>query len=840
MTVVQHPATSLQTARFFEQVGSIGWIWFTYFFVWFAWLYARKPISSVFKIFIVIYTLVPSVLTYQQLFHYAIVSNHQYRSWGWFALWSKSFWMYLYFSSYISAVIIGIYFIILGLRNNDTHLFKRQSVIMLCTGILSFVFGSLVNVLLPIFYAQNSIYLADVTTLFWAFGLAYAVIRYQMLNITPFIAAGRIIAVMNDLLFLLDLKGRIISVNNAAVKSLGSSEKILTGLDFNKLIVEKELERNSILDLFSGSPSKSLDTELSIAPGPRIPVTLSISLIPGSGIVCVAHDISLQKVRTESLHEAKKMLETEVANATKELQKTNWLLTQEISGHKQATQALRETEERFRVIFENAPDGIYLAEKEGALLDANSEALRISGLTKNEIIGKPIDQLQLIVEPFTTTVNLSKNEFVIKRTDGCRLPIEHSTHIVQIGGRELLLGVVRDLSLRKKVEAEAEQLKAELHQAQKMEAIGRLAGGIAHDFNNLLGGIIGYTGLLYKHIDNQFPKAVDITNKINTIAHQATDRVAQLLAFARKGKYQVEPVDMHLIIEEVVNLLENTIDKKIKLKCILNARQTIISGDRSQLHSAILNLAVNARDALPNGGCITFVTDQVKITNGQGRNIGEIIEQQEFLKISVQDNGIGMDETIRTKIFEPFFTTKDVGKGTGLGLASVYGTVKNHNGFIEIESSIGKGTVFIVSLPLVKTVLPEPPVQTPTQTHAVHQAKILIVDDVQLLREMVTETLMIEGFITFECADGTKAIEWYKEHQGNCDLIILDLTMPDISGRECFTILKEINPSVKVIITSGHVMDTEIGEILKDGAVAFMQKPFESEDLIAAVRKALG
>jgi nitrogen-specific signal transduction histidine kinase len=393
--------------------------------------------------------------------------------------------------------------------------------------------------------------------------------------------------------------------------------------------------------------------------------------------------------------------------------------------------------------------------------------------------------------------------------------------------------------LRKKVEAEAEQLKAELHQAQKMEAVGRLAGGIAHDFNNLLGGIIGYTGLLYKHIDKQFPKAIDIIDKINTIAHQATDRVSQLLAFARKGKYQVAPVDMQVIIEEVVNLLENTIDKKIKLKYIFNAQNAIIAGDRSQLHSAILNLAVNARDALPNGGCITFITDQVENNKGQDQNYGENIEPQEFLKITVQDNGIGMDETIRTKIFEPFFTTKEVGKGTGLGLASVYGTVKNHNGFIEINSAPGKGTTFIISLPLVRTALPKSNVQPTTQNHSLHSATILIVDDVQLLREMVNETLMIEGFTTFECADGTEAIAWYKGHTDECDLIILDLTMPDISGRECFTALKKINPLVKAIITSGHVMDNEIGEILKDGALAFIQKPFESDDLIAAVRKAL-
>jgi PAS domain S-box-containing protein len=734
-------------------------------------------------------------------------------------------------------LLLGIILIFTASKKSNNALFKQQSTLMLITGLLSMISGMIANIIMPLFYRDYAIPIADITTLSWAIGLSYAVFKYQFLDITPFIAAGRIIDVMNDLLFLLDLKGRIISVNRSSVKCLSCQDKQLVGLDFRSIISETDQKKNPLMDVILTSSSASIETTLSVLPGPSIPVILSTSLIPGSGIVCVAHDISLQKMRTESLNDAKKILETDVYRATAELQKTNQLLVQEILEHKQATAALVEAEERFRVVFENAPDGIYLAEKNGTILDVNREGLRISGLKRENVITKLIEELGLRLEkwPFDLAEG-TLYESSVTRVDGTSIPIEFSNHTVKAHGRELTLGVVRDISLRKKSEAEAEHLKAELHQAQKMEAIGRLAGGVAHDFNNLLGGIIGYTGVLQKLLQTQ-KKEAEIVNKIHTISRQATDRVSQLLAFARKGKYKVGPVDIHVVIDEIIGLLEHTIDRKISLERALKATHTIVSGDHSQLHSAILNLAVNARDALPNGGMISFSTEQTVVATSTD-SLG--LPSGQFIKIKVQDNGIGMNEEVRSRIFEPFFSTKEQGKGTGLGLASVYGTIKNHNGYIELESSPGKGATFTISLPLIDIPQPTAPNEPLPDTCVIHSTgKVLIVDDIDILREMIAESLKEIGFTTYECADGTDALEWFRSHYEECDLIILDLTMPTMGGHECFSVLKEIDPTVKVIITSGHAMDTEIGEILEEGALAFLQKPFEIVELVRTVRKSL-
>jgi PAS domain S-box-containing protein len=836
-TIIHNPATSLGIVSLFERMGSIGWIWFTFFFLWFIWLFTRKPKIPFFKFVVVLNIIVPAVLNFQQLVNSRLIFEHLHRSWGWLAIWSSSIWTNLFFAYTGASMFAGIVLIFHGIKKSDNPLFKKQSVLMLLTGSLTMISGTIVNVIMPIFFRDHAIPVADITALSWAIGLSYAVFKYRFLDITPFIAAGRIIEVMNDLLFLLDLKGQIISVNRAAIKSLNCLEHQLTGVDFRNLIAEADSKKNPILNLICTSSSTSIETTLSASPGPAIPVTLSTSLIPGSGIVCVAHDISLQKMRTESLNEAKKMLETEVSRATAELQKTNQLLVQEISEHKAATAALVETEERFRVVFENAPDGIYLAEKDGKLLDVNNEGLRISGFEKEKIIGESIDQigLQILEQPLEVTEGASY-ESSIKRADGTIVPIEFSNHTVKVKGKELSLGVVRDISLRKKSEAEAEHLKAELLQAQKMEAIGRLAGGVAHDFNNLLGGIIGYTGVLKKMLQSQ-PKAAEIVNKIHNVARQSTDRVAQLLAFARKGKYQDGPVDMHIVIDEVIGLLEHTVDKRISLNRNYNAGQSIVSGDHSQLHSAMLNLAVNARDALPSGGLITFTTEIATVE--VNANMPEVTPGT-YIRIKVQDNGIGMDERVRARIFEPFFSTKEQGKGTGLGLASVYGTIKNHNGFIELESSPGMGATFTISLPLTDTPLSVDSTEPAADFCVVHNTgTILIVDDIAILREMVAESLKDVGFTTHECSDGVEALEWFRSHHMKCDLIILDLTMPNMSGRECYNALKKIDPTLKVIITSGHAMDKDIGDFLKEGAIAFLQKPFEIVELIGTVRKSM-
>jgi CheY-like chemotaxis protein len=351
---------------------------------------------------------------------------------------------------------------------------------------------------------------------------------------------------------------------------------------------------------------------------------------------------------------------------------------------------------------------------------------------------------------------------------------------------------------------------------------------------------MGYAGLIRKKLDQTRPEEVKIVLKIIDAARQASHRTAQLLAFARKGKYQIVSVNMHELIDDVVGLLENTIDRKISLKKNFTAPNASVMGDRSQLHSAILNLGVNARDALPDGGEIAFTTELVNIDSDLSHTFTYTIAPGTFFKMAVADNGIGMDEKIRSRVFEPFFSTKESGKGTGLGLAGVYGTVKHHNGFIEFWSEPGKGTIFTLCLPLSTTA---PKIEDkkphPSAPAGQHHGRILIVDDVLILREIALEMLGDLGYTVHACQDGSEALEWFRDHHNDCDLVIMDLTMPKLSGKECFKAMKKIQPAIKCIITSGHAIDKEINELLNEGACAFLQKPFENERLSDTVYSVL-
>ncbi len=848
---IQHPSVSESTAVFFDKFSSPGWILFGFFHLWFVWLYTRRKPFRFFKTVAAVLILVPCVLIYQQVVNSALISEHVRCDFGWLSPWSKSFWTDLYFGYYSGTLLVSWFLLFDFRKKTDNVSIKKQTTILIVSASVTIIIGSLLDVVLPLMKTTRIYSISDITTLIWAVGLTYVVVKYHLLDITPVIAAQRIVSVMQDLLFLLDTRGRIISINQSALATLMCSDDQLIGRPFIDVIATSEKERENTAQAIIESSVYTTETALSLEPGPSILVSLSTSVILGTGIVCVAHDISLQKQRAELLNEAKKRLEIEISSATEELQKTNEKLVREIAERKQATLALMETEERFRVIYEHAPDGIVLVAPDGGIVEGNDEAGRILGYAGRELKGKNASLLGIL--PPSDDPGLpdgrrldagalaaESREATLVRIDGAAVPVEINSHPIKISDRNLILGVIRDLTHRKKAETEAENLKRELHQAQKMEAIGRLAGGIAHDFNNLLGGITGYSGLLFKKLVHTSPGEAKIVQKIIDAARQASHRTAQLLAFARKGKYQVAPIVMHDLIDEVIGLLEHITDRKITLTKNLRAPASTVMGDRSQLHSAILNLGINARDAMPEGGDINFSTEIALIGDELAQKSPYAISPGTFLKMAVADSGGGMNEEVRSHVFEPFFSTKEPGKGTGLGLASVYGTVKHHNGFIELWSEPGKGSVFTVYLPLSTIAPVSDNANEPSIAPVVHRhANILVVDDVPMIREIATDVLHDLGYTVNACSDGSEALTWFQEHFSVCDLVLLDLTMPKLSGRECFRAMKKIQPALKVIITSGHAMDNEIGELLDEGAMAFLQKPFEIERLSDLVNKTL-
>ena len=373
-------------------------------------------------------------------------------------------------------------------------------------------------------------------------------------------------------------------------------------------------------------------------------------------------------------------------------------------------------------------------------------------------------------------------------------------------------------------------------QALKMEAIGQLAGGIAHDFNNQLSGILGYAEILIDSLNDE--QQIRDATLIKEGALRAADLTAQLLAFSHKGKALSSPVNIHKLIAEVADILAHSISKQVTIKQALHADPETTLGDPNQLQNVLLNLAINARDAMPDGGELIFDTAVAELDEDFLRDHPMEVPPGTYLMITVSDNGCGMDAETQKHIFEPFYTTKAVGKGTGMGLASVYGTIHNHKGVINVYSEIGHGTTFRIYLPLIDDAHSQEQIESKSQPIA-GTARILLVDDEELIRKFATRALERLGYHVISCSNGKEAVDCYAESWREIDLVLLDMIMPVMGGREAFARMKEINPEVLTVLSSGYSINGEAQTILDAGVKAFIRKPYQLIELSEKVAEVL-
>ena len=401
-----------------------------------------------------------------------------------------------------------------------------------------------------------------------------------------------------------------------------------------------------------------------------------------------------------------------------------------------------------------------------------------------------------------------------------------------------LMFMLTDISGLKKAEQEKDKLRKQLQHSQKMEAIGTLAGGIAHDFNNQLTSILVYADLLREEAENN-TVLTQYADHIIMGVKRASNLTSQLLAFSRKGKYLNTTVDIHRIVFEVANLLQHSINKKVEIQQELRANPSTVMGDPAQLQNAILNLALNARDAMPNGGKLVFSTDIVDLDRNYCNAQSFEIEPGKFLKLSVIDSGFGIDKKTKERIFEPFFTTKEQGKGTGMGLAAVYGTVKNHRGLIKVTSELGKGSVFVIYLPVSATDSSLKKQKDLKQKLVAGTAHILLVEDEELIRNVTALMLEKLGYTVSVCRNGAEAVDFYRKQWQAINLVILDVIMPEMGGGEAFTIMNKINPDIIVLVSSGYSIDNEAQSIIDKGAKGFIQKPFRTGEISQKISEIL-
>jgi two-component system, cell cycle sensor histidine kinase and response regulator CckA len=436
------------------------------------------------------------------------------------------------------------------------------------------------------------------------------------------------------------------------------------------------------------------------------------------------------------------------------------------------------------------------------------------------------------------------------RRDGGLIPIADSGAPIHDKEGNMLgaILVFRDISDAKRIEKEKELLLSQLFQSQKMESIGVLAGGIAHDFNNLLQGILGYTSIIKSRLaedDENLPHV----SLIEVAAERAAALTQQLLSFARKGKYDVVSISPEVIVNQVVSLIERTFDRNIEVVNTFDDGLYCIHGDKAQIHQALMNVFINGRDAMSKGGKLTVNAQNIDITEEIPEHPG--LKPGKYVLFSIRDTGTGMSEETMSKIFEPFFTTKELGKGTGLGLSLVFGVVKNHGGFIEVSSELGKGSTFKLYFPAE-----EPSIQKIQLVNGSSEANtdkkindllqietgnhtVLVVDDEEIVNYVAQDMLKIAGYQTLSVSNGREAVKLYSSHSSEIDAILLDMIMPELGGLETFRELKRINPNVKVVVASGYEEDERSQEIMKEGAITYLRKPFLMQALLDAIKDAL-
>lgn len=502
----------------------------------------------------------------------------------------------------------------------------------------------------------------------------------------------------------------------------------------------------------------------------------------------------------------------------------------------QRTKDLTVSEKKYRGLFDYANDGVILTDRTGMIVDVNEKGCEIHAFEKSALLGVNLELLEvdenkrIFRDRWREIVDGNPMMFETQhyRKDGARVSVEISARTVEIEGKLYVQAFHRDITDKK-------QLQTELFHSQKMESIGLLAGGIAHNFNNVLTGILGYTELL--RMDPDIHK--DAKEKVNIIemaARKAGDVVTKLLSFARKQKQELVPFSVNHIVNDTMALVEKAIDRKIGVKLLLTDNIPAVQGDPNLMEQVVMNLIVNARDAMPDGGLITIKSGVINVRKGFSLDVPPYIQDGEYVLLEVSDSGFGIPDEIINKIFEPFYTTKEKGKGTGLGLSMVYGTVKDHKGYITVKSKVKEGSVFSVYLPVSAKSIPAI-VHSPASVVRAGHETILVIDDDEYALSFMRDILEINGYKVFAANSSVAGFDKFRSVPKEISLVVTDVVMPLMDCKSLVGKMKTIKPEIKIIAVSGYAgVDFGETEKLLDG---FVKKPFSSEQLIAIVRRAL-
>jgi PAS domain S-box-containing protein len=526
------------------------------------------------------------------------------------------------------------------------------------------------------------------------------------------------------------------------------------------------------------------------------------------------------------------------------------VLATDVTEQVRAREELQSMNERLRVLVEASPLAIVGFGVEGTVRSWNPAAERTFGWTEAEVVGRPAPFVPAEhdeeVRQFRDHIRLGNSitgfQTGMRRRDGSAIDASVSGAPLRNGVGDVVgfVGVYEDVTERRKTERALQTSEEQLRQAQKMEAVGRLAGGVAHDFNNILTTIQSYTEFLSTELGPGSPHIGDL-KEIEEAAVRAGGLTRQLLAFSRKEAIESHPLNLNEIVAETERMLRRVIGEDIELVTRLDPLLGRFQGDRGQFSQLLMNLAVNARDAMPEGGRLLIETSNVELDEAYaGEHRGSTAGPH--ILLSVSDTGIGMDAAIKSRIFEPFFTTKEQGKGTGLGLSMVYGFVQQSGGSIWVYSEPDEGTTFKIYLPRVADVSDDDiaGLDEPASRHAAGAATILLVEDESAVRRVAKRTLAESGYTVLEAANGREALAVAAAHRGPIDLVLTDMVMPEMRGGELATKLREVRPESRLLMMSGYTEEAASRRAILEAGSAFLEKPFTASRLLERVHQVLG
>ena len=656
------------------------------------------------------------------------------------------------------------------------------------------------------------------------------------------VSASAILHSMPDAVFTTDRQMRINYFNQVASEMTGFSPKEALGMYCKDVLKSGICETECLI-------KKALDTQQNIfnvetvittATEEKISILISASLLTDSsgdvvGYLCVFRNIMVLK---------KMMSDLEISR--NKLVEINKQLTREIEERRQVEEQLRLSEGKLNTMLQSIVDHISMMDKDLNIIWANEIAKKIFG---DDIVGKKCFEVyhrrREPCEPYPCLTlkafqdgKVHEQDTLVTDQNG---KTRHLHCIANVALRDkdgkptAVLEISRDMTASKLAEEERKKLEAKLYQAQRMESIGTLAGGLAHDFNNLLMGIQGYASLLSKDVDVTQPQ-YNWVRHIEDQVKSGAELTRQLLGFARGGKYDVKLTDINELVRKSSSMFGRT-KREITIKEEYAQNIWAVEVDQGQIEQILLNLYVNAWQAMPAGGDLFLETKNVTLDESFTKPYH--LQPGRYVKISVTDTGTGMDEATQQRIFDPFFTTKQMARGTGLGLASAYGIIRNHEGIINVYSKKGHGCTFNIYLPAVESVVPdEGPIVEDEQIKGGTET-ILLVDDEPAVLAVGNALLRELGYTVLEARGGEDAVEIYEENKDKIGLVLLDMVMPRMGGREAYDKMKEINPDVRVLLSSGYSKDGQATEILERGCNGFIQKPFNMKELSEKIREIL-